>query len=232
MVRVAAGSFTMGALEGEDVMNAWPPRPIRIPRDWWIGRFPVTVGEYRAFAAAEPFRAGEAWRKLGFPQDDWHPVVNVSWTEALAYVEWLSRTTGASYRLPSEAEWEYAARGGKDGQERYWGDDWDDSGRYMPRRDGKGTVSLKSFAPDGANGAGVIGVLGHVWQWTADCWNGNLKAQPSDGGARDSIGDCKLHIMRGGAWNSSPKLVRTAYRGRGPAVYRSNNLGFRVARTN
>ena len=125
-----------------------------------LGRYGVAVGEYRAFASATGRGAGdcfgESWRDPGFPQTDRHPVTCVSWDDAQEYVSWLSRTTGATYQLPTEEEWGRAAAGSQPGC------------GWEPAR-GRGTCPVGSYS---ANGAGLSDMVGNVWEWTADCWKG------------------------------------------------------------
>ena len=162
------------------------------------------------------------------------PVINVSWEDAQAYVRWLSRATGATYRLPSESEWEYAARAGTR-TARYWGEaesgqcryanGWDD---FAPCPDGhRNTAPVRSYAP---NGFGLHDVLGNVWEWMEDCWHDDYRGAPSDGAAWTRGGECR-RVSRGGSWSYSLRDLRSAARGRSDAGYRFGTIGFRVART-
>ena len=183
---------------------------------------------------------GFGWRNPGFEQDGSHPVVCVSWHDARAYVNWLSRRTGERYRLLSEAEWEYMARAGtrtaqhwgKEGADQceyangadasagfYWGIDCDDGHSR--------TASVGSYR---ANAWGLHDVLGNVFEWTADCWNKTYAGAPSDGGAWKS-GNCSAHVLRGGSWSLEPGYLRSAHRNRISSGNRISYLGFRVART-
>ena len=136
-----------------------------------LGRYEVTVGEYGAFAAATGGGAGDchglSWRDPGFGQTDRHPVTCVSWDDAQAYVSWLSRTAGATYRLPSEAEWDRAAAGSQRGCDQY-------------RRGNRGTCPVGSY---GANGAGLSDMVGNLGEWTEDCWEGNCGRRVLRGGS-------------------------------------------------
>ena len=157
-------------------------------------------------------------------------MVNVSWDDAQAYVEWLSAQTGAEYRLPSEAEWEYAARAGT--TTRYhWGDEVV-SGRancYGCSRqlDVDRTAPVGSFAP---NAFGLYDMHGNVFEWVQDCWNGSYVVAPSDGSAR-LRGNCGERVLRGGSWDGSPRNLRAATRLRSTTGFRGGYSGFRVART-
>jgi formylglycine-generating enzyme required for sulfatase activity len=190
------------------------------------------------------------WRDPGYSQAEDHPAVCVSWKDAKAYVAWLGRKTGTAYRLLSEAEWEYMARAGTDTM-RYWGHDWDndkgcayaniaDLSRAAEQsltkskdnifmcRDGKTYTS-----PIGAykeNAFGLHDVLGNVWEWVEDCWNGSYSGSPSDGNAWTS-GNCGRRVLRGGSWGIFPRNLRSAFRIGGETVGRVDSLGFRVART-
>ena len=192
------------------------------------------------------WRSGVSWRNPGFSQTDGHPVVCVSWADAQAYVKWLSRETGQGYRLPSEAEWEYVARGGKS-TARYWGES--ESGqcrhangadRALKRRYSEWEWTVSSCddghvhtAPAGtfsANAYGLRDVLGNVWEWVEDCWNEGYTGAPSNGGAWES-GDCTRRVLRGGSWGFNPRFLRSANRFRSPSGFRDSGVGFRVART-
>ena len=176
-----------------------------------MGRYEVTVGEYRAFATATgggagggcvTFGDGDSWRDPGFPQTDRHPVACVSWEDAQEYVAWLSRRTSATYRLPTEAEWERAAAGSQPGC------DW-------LGREGRadGTCPVGSH---GSNAAGLSDMVGNLWEWTSGCWEG----------------DCGRRVFRGGSWaNTGAEVLRPGARNRSTAGDRGSLLGFRVSRT-
>ena len=174
-----------------------------------MGRYEVTVGEYRAFASATGGGAGGGcitlgdgtWRDPGFPQTDRHPVTCVSWDDAQEYVSWLSRRTGATYRLPTEAEWERAASGSQPGCDRL--------GRGT-RPDG--TCPVGQY---GTNAAGLSDMVGNLWEWTSDCWEGN----------------CGRRVVRGGSWHLYAEFLRPGARLRSPTAYRDIYQGFRVSRT-
>ena len=176
-----------------------------------MGRYEVTVGEYRAFASATGGGAGGgcsvvdddlSWRDPGFPQTDRHPVACVSWDDAQEYVSWLSRRTGAAYRLPTEAEWERAASGSQPGCDRL--------GRRGVRSDG--TCPVGSH---GSNAAGLSDMVGNLSEWMSDCWEGN----------------CGSRVIRGGDWGSIARNLRP---GRRTTTFTANRIpyqGFRVSRT-
>ena len=170
-----------------------------------MGRYEVTVGEYRAFAAAtggggnDCLVAGDSWRNPYFPQTDRHPVTCVSWDDAQAYVSWLSRTTGVTYRLPTEAEWDRAAVGSQ-------------AGCYEDRTGNRGTCPVGSY---GSNAAGLSDMVGNLFEWTEDCWEG----------------DCGRRVLRGGSWLYDAEYLRPGARNRVRAGDLVGIYGFRVSRT-
>ena len=229
MVLIPHGRFTMGTPLGEKDRydNEGPQTDIVIAQDFYLGKYPVTVGEYRAFVTANPgYNAGTAWSSPGFAQTDRHPVIEVSYDDAMAYVAWIKRVTGHAYDLPSEAQWEYAARGGTT-TAYYWGNDFQDGAGYTPPRGGKGTVpvgSLRSYAYD------LSDMLGNVSQWTAECWNSDYNGRPKDSSAW-TAGDCDQRVLRGGSWYAYPRYVRTGVRRRIDRGSRNGFAGFRLSRT-
>ena len=270
MVAIPAGRFVMGAAPGEEEREALadefrhrsqPQHGVDVAR-FSMGKFEVTRGQYRVFAAATG-RASDGcfiwtgagfeqdpakdWRNPGYAQDDPHPVACVSWDDASAYARWLSRKTGKDYRLPSEAEWEYAARAGTT-TPRFWGDAGNLSCGYANGADLATAAQVPGArdwaiancndryaytAPVGsyrANAFGLYDMLGNVGEWTQDCWNGNYSGAPTDGSAW-AAGDCSLRVVRGGSWEDAPVGVRAAYRVGSPTVIRVYTRGFRVART-
>ena len=243
MVVVREGRFRMGSTAGHD--DELPVHEVTIARQFAVGVNEVTRGEFARFVSATgrsmgnacwtyeggewKERSGRHWRSPGFSQTDSHPVVCVSWSDAKAYVRWLSRETGEAYRLLSEAEWEYVARAGT--TTAYWwgngigrsrancGDGCGDSYRY--------TAPVGSFS---ANPFGLYDMHGNVWEWVEDCWNGSYRGAPSDGSAWTS-GDCARRVLRGGSWHFSPRGLRSAIRFRYSTGNRDSHAGFRVART-
>ncbi|MDE2816085.1 MAG: SUMF1/EgtB/PvdO family nonheme iron enzyme [Chloroflexota bacterium] len=179
-------------------------------------------------------RKERGWRNPGFRQDDEHPAVCVSWDDARAYAKWLSEYTGQSYRLPSEAQWEYAARAGTT-TTAYWGDMSSDRCRYAngPELDACEDGHRHS-APVGAylpNGFGLYDMLGNAGEWTADCAYASYQGAPVNGAAREG-GDCSLRPVRGGAYQVlSESHLRSAARNFIPQGSRAANIGFRVVRS-
>jgi formylglycine-generating enzyme required for sulfatase activity len=163
-------------------------------------------------------------------------VINVSWNDARAFVAWLSRRTGKDYRLLSEAEAEYVTRAGTK-TPFWWGAsittnqaNYNGSFRYGGGATGVNrgrTVPVDQFE---ANPWGLYQVHGNVWEWVEDCYHDSYDGAPADGAAWTS-GDCNSQVLRGGAWNLSPRYLRATTRGGVAAPFRSSNYGFRVAKT-
>ncbi|MBS0298753.1 MAG: formylglycine-generating enzyme family protein [Proteobacteria bacterium] len=223
MVRIPSGKFMMGSKDGEQPMHE-----VTIAYAFEIGKYEVTFDEYDAFAK-------DAKREL--PDDrGWgrgkRPVINVSWNDAQAYVQWLSRQTGKKYRLPTEAEWEYATRSGS--QTRYWwGDDIGQNNAVCSgcgsEWDGQQTAPVGSFK---ANMFGLYDTAGNVWEWTQDCWHDNYNNAPSDGSAwleKDGR-NCSRRVARSGSWGNRPQNLRSANRDRNNIDVTNIYLGFRIAR--
>jgi formylglycine-generating enzyme required for sulfatase activity len=221
-----------------------PQHRVAIPKPFAVGKYALTRGQFAAFveATAHNMSGGCAifdetgdkwehspmadWRSPGFGwQTDHHPVVGVSWEDAKAYVEWLGRETGQPYRLPSEAEWEYACRAGTT-TAYHVGSGITHFDANFGNKVGK-TVEVGSYAP---NDWGLYDMHGNVWEWVDDCRNDSYKGAPEDGSAWAS-GDCSRRVLRGGSWGFDPGDLRSARRGRVLPDLRVNGLGFRVART-
>jgi formylglycine-generating enzyme required for sulfatase activity len=182
-----------------------------------LSRYEVTFEQYDAFAKATSRRlpSDKSWGRGR------HPVMNVTWDDAQAFIHWLNGRTGQHYRLPSEAEWEYAERAGSS-TVYPWGDAWDGG---KARGDGaRGTVPVGSFEP---NAWGLHDMVGNVWEWVQDCYRENFDGAPTDGTAWVSR-DCKDHVYRGGSWIGGAG-VRAASRERAPVTLRANDIGFRLA---
>ena len=240
MVVVPPGSFQMGSPVGERGRNfdEGPQRPVTIARGFAIGKYEVTRAEFEAFVAetghamarsCSAFADGRSWRNPGFSQSGRNPVTCVRWADAEAYVRWLSRKTGQAYRLPSEAEWEYAARAGT-ATARYWGEasGWGlaNCESCGSRWDHRGTAPVGSFAP---NAYGLHDVLGNNWEWVADCYMSSYVGAPVDGRPRID-GGCRNRVMRGGSWESNPSRLRAANRRKHTLADIDNDFGFRVVR--
>ena len=231
LVVIPAGAFRMGDLSGGGDADERPVRTVTIPRAFAIARYETTFAEWDACAAAGACRQGVD--DIGFGRGR-QPAILVGWEDARAYAGWLSRRTGKPYRLPSEAEWEYAARAGS--ETRFpWGDEVG-SGRANcdecgSRWDDARTAPVGSFP---ANAFGAHDMVGNVYEWVADCGGAGYEGAPRDGSAHAATGgggDCEWRMMRGGSWLSLPRASRPANRVRNPAGFRDVHTGFRVARS-
>ena len=227
MVVIPAGSFRMGCVSGVECRDSEKPvHQVTISRPFAVGKYEVTFAEWDACVSAGgcSHRADDAGWGRGR-----RPVMDVSWDDAQSYVRWLSQQTGATYRLLSESEWEYAARAGTSSAYS-WGSQVG-SGRGNcdgcgSQWDGSQTAPVGSFSP---NSWGLYDMHGNVWEWVQDCWNGSYNGAPSGGGAWQS-GGCSRRVLRGGSWNYVPWLLRSAFRSGNTTDFRDSN-GFRVART-
>jgi formylglycine-generating enzyme required for sulfatase activity len=275
MVSIPKGTFTMGASSAEEDReklpkdeqgHSSPQRAVTISKAFSLGRTEVTRGQYAVFATAtgRPMgsscwslglkegesgeKEGRNWHNPGFAQTDDAPVLCVSWEDAKAYVDWLTRTTGKPYRLPTEAEWEYAARA-RTTTARYWGDERHVACRYANVAD-RSLVQLGGYdnspdqffqcsdgysntAPVGrfqANAFGLYDMIGNVSEWVEDCWNDDHQDAPNGQEARYS-GDCTHRVIRGGSWYSTPATARAAFRWAELYQNHADDLGFRVARS-
>jgi formylglycine-generating enzyme required for sulfatase activity len=249
--------------------DEYPRHRVRITRPFYLGKCEVTVGQFKRFVAATGYKTeaetdGEGgwgfnpqigqcegrdvrwnWRDPGFAQTDSHPVLNVTWNDCQAFCQWLGRKEGKTYRLPTEAEWEYACRAGT--KTRYnCGDDpatlkkaartLDDAGRTtfphvqeltIPKDSGgKFTMPVGQLA---ANAWGLHDMHGNVWEWCADWHDEDYYGRsPADDPAGPETG--VVRVRRGGAWNSWPLWARASFRNWNSPTTRCVNLGFRVAR--
>jgi formylglycine-generating enzyme required for sulfatase activity len=276
LVVLPPGEFTMGSPASEDGRSEreGTERVVRIAR-FAAGRFPVTRGHWAVFVAAtvretrrgctwtgrvgggEPDPNG-SWRDVGFEQSDNHPVVCVTWHDAQDYVRWLSNRTGHTYRLLSEAEWEYAARAGSTGPYPWgpsasheyanYGADVCCSGLATGRDTWVNTSPVDAFPP---NAFGLYDMHGNTLEWVQDCLAPSYAGLPTDGSAYQVDGPlrttgrlaslnglraCDYRILRGGDWGNPPGMIRSAYRNWGPPAgatletYGSGGVGFRIGR--
>ena len=225
LVVVPAGAFTMGCVSGRGCFDdELPIREVQVA-SFALSKHEVTFEEYERFAVATGRRQPSDW---GWGGGD-RPVSGVSWEDAAAYARWLSDQTGERYRLPSEAEWEYAARAGT--RTAYsWGQSL---GSDRASCDGCGSRWDDEAAPVGsfaANAWGFLDVHGNVSEWVVDCWHESYARAPAVGSAWLSGGDCRRRVLRGGSWLGGPAYLRSARRARLDAGLRFANIGFRVAR--
>jgi formylglycine-generating enzyme required for sulfatase activity len=271
MLVVPTGSFMMGAPDGEQGRTdaQTPQHQVTLSKGFALAQTDITVGQFREFVRASGYKpesvtgggASVYDERTGVMRDDssanWEddyaghpaasdlPVVNISWNDANAYVQWLSQRTGKKYRLPSEAEFEYALRAGSTSR-YWWGNgtpkskvenltgslDRSPSGRrwshsFQGYSDGYwGNAPVMSFAP---NAFGLYDMDGNVSEWMTDCWHDNYIRAPVDGSAWVNPG-CSIRVVRGGSWGSSPEQANSAYRQGADASVRSGRVGFRILR--
>ena len=263
MVSIPGGTFRMGDLSGEGDDDEKPVRGVTVPA-FMMGKYEVTVGQFRRFVEATEYRTdaernadakdgcriytgdnwswtwGRSWQNPGYAIDDKQPVDCVSWNDAQAYIAWLTEQTGESYRLPSEAEWEYAARAGSTTIYHYGNDEsqlclyanhadtsTDFNWRNKSCSDGVGnrTATVGRYRP---NAFGLYDMHGNVNEWVQDCWNESYTGAPSDG--RDwTGGDCSRRGLRGGSWYNNALYLRSADRHGYIRSHRYGFLGFRLA---
>jgi formylglycine-generating enzyme required for sulfatase activity len=238
MVVIPAASFTMGSPDNESdrEVNEGPQRLVTISRPIAIGKFEVTFAEWDACVADRGCQSNPKPRDEGWGKDK-QPVANLSWDDAMEYVTWLSRMTGKTYRLLTEAEWEYAARSGSTSpfalgeainanqanfQTSFDADGSNREGKYREQ-----PVAVGSFAP---NAFGLYDMEGNVAEWVQDTWHENYADAPTDGSAWAG-GDTSLRVLRGGSWYSFPPDLRSASRRADQPDHRSPEIGFRVARS-
>ncbi len=248
MVVIPAGSYRMG-----DVSDK---HKVTIARSFAVGKYPVTVEEWRRYVEAksviskEPMSVyfgapgdGSELKPYVEPEDPPHcpsdngwigatlPVTNVSWFDAQDYARWLTAQTGQTYRLLTEAEWEYVCRAGSVA-EYYWGDEIGDNNCNCQDSGSKWSCKrasrVESFAP---NVFGVHDMLGNVWEWVEDHWHNNYEGAPADETAWTYGGNQQGRVVRGGSWDCSPKLARSANRARAVTSSRYDDFGFRIAST-
>ena len=263
LVLIPAGTYIMGSPQHEKgrYRSEGPQRQVRIGKPFAVGVYEVTRKEFSRFVSevghpsgdsCETYedgewsrRSGRSWEKPGFSQTSAHPVVCVNWKDAQAYVGWLSERTGKEYRLLSEAEWEYAARGRTE-TSRYWGDDPADAcvhenvADYTAKE--KYSGGIIHDCQDGAvhtsevgrykpNAFGLHDMLGNVMEWVADCRHASYDEAPTDGKAWIEGRECTFRMLRGGSWSVKPRIARSAVRQKYPLLGRLSEVGFRVART-
>ena len=242
MVVVRAGKFVMGSPkdepgpEGLQLGAESPQREVTLAKPFAVGRCAVTFGEWDAYIADTGSEAHK-------PQDQgWgrgrQPVVNVSWDDAQAYISWLSDKTKQSYRLLTEAEWEYVARAGTN-TPFWWGksitpEQANYNGNYVYEGGGsEGQIRKKTVPVDNleANPWGLYNVHGNIWEWCEDIWHDSYNGAPSDGSSWLQDGETSRRVVRGGSWGGNPGGLRSAFRNWFSTDYRNYKIGFRLART-
>jgi formylglycine-generating enzyme required for sulfatase activity len=225
MIEVRAGTFWMGSKENDPdaELDEKPQREVKVA-SFWIGKYEVTFDEYDLFARVRghPRLSHQSWGRGR------QPVINVSWEDAVAYAAWLSKVTGRHYRLPTEAEWEYAARAGT--TTRYW---WgDELGRGRANCHDCGSQwDAKQSAPVGsfeANPFGLHDTAGNVWEWTCSAYRGPYYGSESQ--CAPSGGGGEVRVLRGGSWFNRGRFLRSAARHWSVPGHRDGYIGFRLAR--
>jgi formylglycine-generating enzyme required for sulfatase activity len=222
LVAIPSGEFEMGSTQSA---SEGPAHHVTIGKAFAIGRREVTFAEWDQCVSAGACRFNPS--DQGWGRGD-RPVINVSWDDTKDFIDWLSKKAGQSYRLPTEAEWEYAARAGSTSA-YWWGKDIG-SGRAKcedcsgdPARQ---TAPTGSFRP---NAFGLFDTAGNAAEWVQDCWNPSYKGAPQDGSAWTS-GDCSLRVLRGGSFANKSTALRSAARFRYDEDVRYYANGFRIAR--
>jgi formylglycine-generating enzyme required for sulfatase activity len=240
MVKLPAGEFLMGSPESEHRRGTdeGPQHRVVIAQPFAIAKYEVTFAEWDACVAkggCSHKPSDEGWGR------DKHPVVNISWNDAVQFVGWLASSTGKAYRLPTEAEWEYAARGVTSATAvsqpfstgptiGYKQANYDANFVYGTGKIGVYRQKTLDVGSLPRNPFGLHDMQGNVWEWVQDCYRPDYLEAPTDGSAVSNA-DCKLRILRGGAWNYYPWTLRSAYRYATPGDVRLNNVGLRVARS-
>jgi formylglycine-generating enzyme required for sulfatase activity len=229
MVVIPAGSFMMGSSPTEEgrFPDEGPQHNVSVLRSFVVSVFEITFDEWDVCAAYGDCSPNVSDADWGRGQQ---PAINVTWIDAQHYAEWLAKITGKPYRLLTEAEYEYAARGGT--KTPYpWGDDIGKGNANChgcgSQWDNRQTAPVGSFP---ANAVGLYDMVGNVWGWVEDCYHHTYDDAPTDGSAW-TVGDCSRRVVRGGSWSTEPRTVRSANRDGATGDDRNHGLGFRVART-
>ena len=263
MVLIPSGTFMMGNKSGDGEDDERPVHSVTMPA-FKLGKHEVTVGQFRRFVEATGYRSdaeriadgnagcfmftgdvwgwmpGFSWQSPGYAINDDQPVTCVSWNDAQAFTAWLTAQTGESYRLPTEAEWEYAVRAGSTTKFHFGNDEsrlcdyanhadtsTDFGWRNESCSDGVGrrTAEVGRYQP---NGYGLYDMHGNVWEWVEDCWNDSYAGALSDGSAWTRE-DCILRVIRGGSWDDPPGSLRSVDRFMHFRSFCNYSLGFRLA---
>lgn len=224
LVVVPAGTFTMGDDHGH--RSEKPAHKVSIKQAFAIGKTEVTVQQWNECHKA----GGCEYKPNDHDTPDKTAVSDISWSDAQKFLRWLSITTGQKYRLPTEAEWEYAARAGS--QTRFWwgsnvGQGHADCKNCGGKWNARTPAAIDSYP---ANPFGLYGVSGGVWEWVSDCWHKSHKGAPNDGSSRNRS-DCRENVIRGGAWRNDATYVSSASRFKYDSHVRYIQNGFRVAKT-
>jgi len=232
VVRIPGGTFLMGSPEDEEgrADDEGPQHEVTVPT-FFMGRYPITQAQYEAVMGTNPATEYDAERFVA-PNK---PVVEVSWDDAVAFCTALAQRTGRPYRLPSEAEWEYACRAGTTTPFHFGPTlstevaNYNGNETYGDGPKGEFRNALTPVDHFGiANRFGLSDMHGSVWEWCQDVWHENYEGAPADGSAWMEGGNQERRVLRGGSWVSYPKYCRSAYRNLLNAVNRSDDIGFRV----
>jgi formylglycine-generating enzyme required for sulfatase activity len=234
LVQIPAGEFQMGSRTGDS--DEMPVHKVSIKESFYIGRTEVTVRQFRAFAEATGYKTEAErgnwgfnyawgftivpgrdfnWHQSKFPQTEDNPAVYISWNDAVAFCKWLSKETGRYFRLPSEAEWEYACRGGKDLD---YSENPNETGWYRENSEGR-THPVGQKKP---NAWGLFDMHGNAWEWCLDVWHSNYKGAPIDGSAWLREDYAVRRVLRGGSWCRRDFELSATYRYRGTQDFRSD----------
>lgn len=235
VMHIPAGEFMMGAPEQEKdrEVDEGPQHWVKIS-EFWMGRTPVTQAQWRSIATLPKINRDLNTMPSTF-QGDQRPVENVRWEEAIEFCDRLSDHTGHDYRLPSEAEWEYACRAGTTTPYHFGPTITPDLANYnatAPYSRGPRGIYRATTTEVGhfnvSNGFGLFDLHGNVWEWCLDTWHDGYQGAPTNGSAWTRHGDDSYRVLRGGSWGNSPWYCRSANRGRAKPDNNSNYFGFRV----
>jgi len=228
---VPAGEFLRGSKDrAKSALASEKPQRQILLTEYWIDKHPVTNAQYAIFVQAAGRRPPGHWVG-GRPTEglENHPVVNVSWWDALAYCRWLAEFTGKEYRLPTEAEWEKAARGA-DGRAYPWGNRWNSKKCNSRDRVERGTTPVGFFSPAGDSPSGCADMSGNVLEWVSDWFDAQYYDHSSITENPHGPASGAVRSLRGGSWNSVAQKVRCASRYKANATFTSPEVGFRCAR--
>ena len=264
MVVVPQGSFLMGDIQGGGDNDTKPVHLVTIPKAFAVGKYEITKSQFAAFAQEENYspdkdscytyevdvktkkwehksRNNRGWKNPGYHQKDNYPAACISWHDAKSYIKWLNKKTGKTYRLLSEAEWEYVARAGSTTKYSFGNDDAQlclyANGADQSTDLGWGNKKCndgygRKASPVGSfkvNGFGLYDLHGNVFEWVEDCLNDSYKEAGSSSKAR-LTGDCSYHMLRSGSWSGAPRGLRSSIRRSNKLSIRISNIGFRLAR--
>jgi formylglycine-generating enzyme required for sulfatase activity len=221
MVKIPGGKFQMGSLPGQGRDNEQPQHEVHVP-EFWMGKYPVTQAQWQFVASLPSGNVSLETNPSEFKGDN-RPVEQVTWNQATEFCQRLSRKTGNEYRLPSEAEWEYACQAKTLTDFSF--------GNVTPKlancgKKVKETTDVGIYLP---NAFGLYDMCGNVWEWCQDLWHDSYQGALQDSSARTSDNaDDNYKVLRGGAWDSYPDFCRSAVRVKFDAAYYSDSIGFRV----